>query len=140
MSERHSDHFVAPVDENEALEVDQVRLGERRSNLWIDAWRDLRRRPLFYVALVIVSVVALAAAWPSLFTNVDPRYCDLGLSNNGPVGGHPLGFTRQGCDVYSRVVWGARTSLSVGLLVTPVSYTHLRAHETDSYLVCRLLL
>ena len=24
--------------------------------------------------------------------------------------------------------------------VTPVSYTHLRAHETDSYLVCRLLL
>src|SRR5680860_560827 len=25
-------------------------------------------------------------------------------------------------------------------VVTPVSYTHLRAHETDSYLVCRLLL
>src|SRR5680860_1843868 len=26
------------------------------------------------------------------------------------------------------------------VLVVPVSYTHLRAHETDSYLVCRLLL
>ena len=25
-------------------------------------------------------------------------------------------------------------------LMGPVSYTHLRAHETDSYLVCRLLL
>ena len=25
-------------------------------------------------------------------------------------------------------------------LISPVSYTHLRAHETDSYLVCRLLL
>src|SRR5665647_3815311 len=25
-------------------------------------------------------------------------------------------------------------------LLAPVSYTHLRAHETDSYLVCRLLL
>ena len=25
-------------------------------------------------------------------------------------------------------------------VLTPVSYTHLRAHETDSYLVCRLLL
>ena len=24
--------------------------------------------------------------------------------------------------------------------IMPVSYTHLRAHETDSYLVCRLLL
>src|SRR5664279_6295694 len=29
---------------------------------------------------------------------------------------------------------------SFGTKVTPVSYTHLRAHETDSYLVCRLLL
>src|SRR5680860_878496 len=27
-----------------------------------------------------------------------------------------------------------------GLTLGPVSYTHLRAHETDSYLVCRLLL
>src|SRR5665647_776950 len=27
-----------------------------------------------------------------------------------------------------------------GGVSTPVSYTHLRAHETDSYLVCRLLL
>src|SRR5665647_3666355 len=26
------------------------------------------------------------------------------------------------------------------LIIAPVSYTHLRAHETDSYLVCRLLL
>ena len=25
-------------------------------------------------------------------------------------------------------------------MIAPVSYTHLRAHETDSYLVCRLLL
>src|SRR5665647_230700 len=28
----------------------------------------------------------------------------------------------------------------LGAVVGPVSYTHLRAHETDSYLVCRLLL
>src|SRR5665647_55746 len=30
--------------------------------------------------------------------------------------------------------------LSVRKVEYPVSYTHLRAHETDSYLVCRLLL
>src|SRR5680860_1877251 len=34
------------------------------------------------------------------------------------------------CDGYCRL----------GLDQEPVSYTHLRAHETDSYLVCRLLL
>ena len=28
----------------------------------------------------------------------------------------------------------------INIFLSPVSYTHLRAHETDSYLVCRLLL
>ena len=32
------------------------------------------------------------------------------------------------------------TAGSHGYSNVPVSYTHLRAHETDSYLVCRLLL
>src|SRR5665647_1580567 len=32
----------------------------------------------------------------------------------------------------------ALTGIAFGII--PVSYTHLRAHETDSYLVCRLLL
>ena len=32
------------------------------------------------------------------------------------------------------------TELGLPKATEPVSYTHLRAHETDSYLVCRLLL
>ena len=46
-------HFVAPVDESDALApVDAVRVGERRSNLWLDAWRDLRGRWMFWVSAV----------------------------------------------------------------------------------------
>src|SRR5665647_1232014 len=33
-----------------------------------------------------------------------------------------------------------RDDMRLCLVFAPVSYTHLRAHETDSYLVCRLLL
>ena len=32
--------------------------------------------------------------------------------------GHPFGYDLQGCDVYTRVVYGTRTSLSVGVLST----------------------
>src|SRR5680860_100314 len=35
---------------------------------------------------------------------------------------------------------GVRLQQTMSLHIFPVSYTHLRAHETDSYLVCRLLL
>lgn len=115
MSDRN-EHYVAPIDESAQVEVDRVKLSERKSSLWRDAWRDLRRRPLFYVAMAIVAVIVTMALFPTLFTDYDPRFCQLGLSNGAPVDGSPLGFTRQGCDVYSRIVWGAETSLAVGLL------------------------
>ncbi len=122
MSDRTTEHYVAPVDPNEAVEVDKVRLGDRRSNLWIDAWRDLRRRPLFYIAVAIVIVVTVAALFPTLFTDTLPNNdCQLANSNGAPVAGHPLGFTRQGCDVYARIVYGAGTSLSVGILVVVIT-------------------
>lgn len=122
MSDKPIEHYVAPVAADESVEVDKVRLGDRTSNLWLDAWRDLRRRPLFYVALAIVLTVGLMALWPTLFTSVLPNNdCQLSNSNAGPAPGHPLGYTRLGCDVYARVVHGASTSLSVGVLVVLIT-------------------
>ena len=122
MSNRKIEHYVAPVDPDDDIEVDRVRLGDRRSNLWIDAWRDLRRRPLFYISSTIVLIVSAAALFPSLFTDVAPNNnCLLEQLKGGPIAGHPLGFTFQGCDVYSRVVYGASTSLSVGIFVVLIT-------------------
>lgn len=112
-------HYVAPI-ETETIAVDAVRITEKPRNLWRDAWTDLRRRPLFWFSVVLALVFVVMAAWPTLFTSVDPRSCDLQYSNQGPASGHPLGYTFQGCDIYSRVVWGAQTSLSVGLLATAI--------------------
>ncbi|WP_460366025.1 hypothetical protein [Staphylococcus aureus] len=43
-------------------------------------------------------------------------------------------------DVYKRQAWSAIATAVLSLVGSPVSYTHLRAHETLSDLVCRLLL
>jgi oligopeptide transport system permease protein len=113
-------HYVAPV-ETESIAVDAVRIAEKPSNLWRDAWRDLRRRPLFWFSVVLATLFVVIAVWPSLFTNVDPRSCDLMFSNEGPAEGHPLGYTFQGCDIYSRLIYGAQTSLAVGIIATVIS-------------------
>ncbi|WP_334146861.1 ABC transporter permease [Microbacterium sp.] len=113
-------HYVAPV-ETESIAVDAIRIAEKPSNLWRDAWTDLRRRPLFWFSVVLAALFIVIAAWPSLFTNVDPRSCDLMYSNEGPADGHPLGYTFQGCDIYSRVIYGAQTSLAVGLIATIIA-------------------
>lgn len=115
---RRAPHFVAPVDDNTLGAVDAVRVGEKKSNLWLDAWRDLRGRPMFWISAVLIAFVIFVALFPFLFTAEDPAYCDLGRSEAGPTAGHPLGMNRLGCDILARTVYGASTSLTVGLIVS----------------------
>jgi ABC-type dipeptide/oligopeptide/nickel transport system permease subunit len=107
----------APQDVAAGAEV-RAELGEaplRTAGLWSDAWRALRRNPLFVVPAVIVAVFVVMAVAPRLFTSADPRACDLADSLRRPSGQHWFGFDIQGCDYYSRVVYGARVSIAVGL-------------------------
>ncbi|GAB2463610.1 oligopeptide transport system permease protein [Conyzicola lurida] len=115
---RSADHYVAPLEETPLVAVDSVKVSEETSNLWIDAWRDLRRRPLFWISSALIVLVAFVALFPFLFTQTPPdNNCLLANSNAGPTAGHPLGFTKQGCDIYSRIINGTSTSVSVGFIV-----------------------
>jgi oligopeptide transport system permease protein len=113
-------HYVAPVTDTSVV-VDAVKIHDKKSNLWLDAWRDLRRRPLFWLSLGVCALVLLVSVWPSLFASfppAGPNACFLAKSNAGAEAGHPLGFTDLGCDVWSRLIYGTRVSLTVGLLAT----------------------
>jgi oligopeptide transport system permease protein len=111
-------HYVAPLEETPLLTVDAVKVAEKRSNLWLDAWQDLRGRPMFWISFALIVLVVLVALLPGLFTQTPPNnQCFLANSNAGPTAGHPLGFTKQGCDVYSRIIHGTSTSLTVGIIV-----------------------
>lgn len=116
------EHFVAPFDETPVAAVDAVKISEKKSGLWIDAWRDMRVRPMFWVSSIIILVVILVSFFPTLFTQVDPRACALSFSNAAPAPGHPLGYNMQGCDVYSRMIHGTSTSVTVGLIVIFITF------------------
>ncbi len=116
---RQMPRYVADVEDVNLGAVDAVRVSERKSNLWLDAWRDVRGRWMFWASAAVILLVIVVALFPTLFTSVPPNDdCFLSNSNGGPQPGHPLGFTKQGCDVFSRIVHGTGTSLSVGLIVT----------------------
>jgi oligopeptide transport system permease protein len=99
------------------LRADAGRVAKPRS-LWSDAWHDLRRNPMFMVSAALILLLIIVAAFPGMFTSTDPTFCVLKHSNEGGAPGHPFGFNRQGCDIYSRVIHGARASVTVGILVT----------------------
>lgn len=112
------EHFVSQTDETGLGAVDAVKDESAPSSQWGEAWRYLRRRPLFWVSALLILVALAMALVPSLFTSVDPRECMLSRSLGGPEAGHPFGFDRQGCDIYSRTIYGARASVTVGVLTT----------------------
>jgi oligopeptide transport system permease protein len=100
---------------------------ESASTLWADAWQSLRRKPTFLLALLLIGFMAFIAALPApvagLFGHGDPRFCDLAHSGASPSAGHPFGYDLQGCDLYANVIYGARPSISIGLLTTLLSFS-----------------
>ncbi|MFT2815757.1 ABC transporter permease [Leifsonia sp. A12D58] len=113
------EHYVAPLEETPIVAIDRLDESEKARSTWADAWDSMRRRPTFWISSVLILLIIIVAAFPGLFTSVSPNLnCQLANSNGGPVAGHPLGFTRQGCDVYSRIIFGAQASVTVGLLAT----------------------
>jgi oligopeptide transport system permease protein len=114
----HQAHFFAELDSTGLGVIDSVDESAPPTSLWRDAWQNLRGRPIFWVSAALILLVIVVAALPSLFTSVDPTSCHLENSLAPSSAGHPFGYERQGCDVYARVIYGARASVTVGVLTT----------------------
>lgn len=69
-----------------------------------------------WVGAVIVSAVVAIAALAPVIAPFDPNSTDLRARNSPPSLVHPLGTDSLGRDMASRIVYGARVSLRVGLV------------------------
>ncbi|MGQ0663371.1 MAG: ABC transporter permease [Pseudomonadota bacterium] len=76
----------------------------------------LLTQPLGAVGLLVIVVMSLAAIFADLVAPYDPLAVDFGAMLGPPSASHPLGTDNFGRDVLSRVIYGARTALAVGLV------------------------
>jgi peptide/nickel transport system permease protein len=79
--------------------------------------KKLLRRPLFAAAFAVIAVLVLLAIAPSLFAPHDPLAQSLTDRLKGPTWSHPFGTDEFGRDVLSRVIYGTRISLLMGVIV-----------------------
>jgi peptide/nickel transport system permease protein len=105
------------------VEAREVQL-EAPSGLWSDAWRRLRHNPAAIVGFVLVGIFLFVAIFAPLIAPEDPRSGDLSrLSGSccpGPSVDYWFGLDQQGRDVFSRIVYGARYSLLIGIVSVAV--------------------
>ncbi|MBV9813721.1 MAG: glutathione ABC transporter permease, partial [Acetobacteraceae bacterium] len=79
-------------------------------------WRRLRRKHAALIAGAIVLVMALLAIFAPFVAPYTPDAPDYNNVLAGPSAAHFCGTDSFGRDIFSRIVWGGRVSLTIGLV------------------------
>ncbi|MCC6382765.1 MAG: ABC transporter permease [Dehalococcoidia bacterium] len=98
-------------------------IAEARPRTWRGvSWllRFIRTQPLGAAAVVVIVVIGLGAIFAPLLRTTDPVEFGRDVLA-APGGDHWFGTTRQGRDVYSRVLYGGRVSLLIGIEAVAIS-------------------
>ena len=80
--------------------------------------RNLLANPFAAVSGVFVLLIAFAAVFASFLTPHDPTYLDPTIRLQAPSSTYLLGTDDLGRDILTRVIYGGRVSLAIGLSVT----------------------
>src|SRR5689334_7368424 len=102
-------------------EVEEIRLeADAPSGLWSEAWYRLRRNPAAIIGGLSVSTFVTVSICAPLIAPENPeaaRPARLHFGTPpGPSWYHWFGRDRQGRDEFSRIVYGARYSLRIGVV------------------------
>ncbi len=106
------------------LEAVELALEGGGGGLWKDAWQRLRRNPGAIIGFGLVALFVFVAVFAPLISPFDPRGQNLSLVQNGccpgPSSAHWLGVDQLGRDELTRIFFGARFSLLIGVVSVTV--------------------
>jgi peptide/nickel transport system permease protein len=109
------------------IEAQQIPLQTAPGGLWNEAFYRLVRNPGAIVGAVIVTAFVVVALFAPLLAPYSPTDVNLDLVADGccpgPSWEHPMGVDDLGRDELSRVIYGARYSLLIGIVSVTVGLT-----------------
>ncbi|MGO1469692.1 MAG: ABC transporter permease [Tissierella sp.] len=89
---------------------------------WPDVWRRLKQNKLAMTGLVIISLMIIMAIIGPSLNEFDYRTNNYDLINNNPDSTHWFGTDELGRDLFTRVWFGTRYSLIIGLAATVIVF------------------
>ena len=109
-----------------AVEAREASFESAGGGLWGEAWVRLRRNPGAIAGFVIVTAIVVMAIFAPLIAPYGPRDQNLDLIKGGccpgPSAEHLFGVDQLGRDEFSRIVYGARYSLIIGVVSVSVAF------------------
>jgi peptide/nickel transport system permease protein len=108
------------VDSAEGVSGDVRAFAAPSASFGSDVVRRLRRTPGALVGAAIVAAIVLAAIFAPVLGRFDPLAPDLAHQAVAPSLQHLMGTDKLGRDVFTRVLYGARTSITIGFVAVGV--------------------
>jgi peptide/nickel transport system permease protein len=109
-----------------AVEIREASFESASGGLWSETWMRLRRNPGAIAGFVIVTAIVVIAIFAPLIAPFPPREQNLSLIRGGccpgPSAEHLFGVDQLGRDEFSRIVYGARYSLIIGVVSVSVAF------------------
>jgi peptide/nickel transport system permease protein len=93
------------------------------TGIWRDAFNRLHRHRLGMFGATIVAILIFTAIFGPYLAPYDPNEIDFSVRFSGPTLAHPLGADDFGRDTLSRIMYGARVSLQVGIIAVGIAAT-----------------
>lgn len=108
---------------NSKITADELK-GYKKRSLWQEIWRNYRKSPSAMVGLIIVAIIVILAVVSQFIYDYNTDIVQQDIMNRflAPGSeGHLLGTDQYGRDVLTRILYGAKYSLSVGLVSVAIS-------------------
>ena len=86
-----------------------------------DAWRRFRKNWAAMLSLAVILALIILATFAPMMHTSDPNLFNYNLLDAAPSGHHWFGTDGDGADLYSRILYGTRIPLIVGLIGTQIS-------------------
>lgn len=91
---------------------------------WSQAWRRFRANRIAVGGLVVIVLLMILAVFAPVFSPYNPiDEIFRGMRGGSPTLAHPFGYDHLGRDLLSRVIFGTRIALMVGLIATGIAAT-----------------
>lgn len=120
--EEYASLDAAMFDMNTPAEDSADKIVRESTTYWQDVWKRFRKDHLAMFGVCVILLMTICCIIIPMVSPYDYSSMDLTNMNAGPSLAHPCGTDQMGRDLFIRILYGARISLSIGLAAAAINF------------------
>ena len=109
-------------DMNAASDDNADKIVRESTTYWQDVWKRFRKDKLALMGMFVIIVMTIACILVPIFSPYTYSGMDFTAMNAGPSWKHLCGTDQMGRDLFIRIMYGARISLSIGICAAAINF------------------